>query len=573
MAADNIIQRSERDGLTAKDVVELYGQAKSLRSIHENDLRMAAAYCLPHEYSLWLSEGAGIMSNRSAARRVQYDTTGTRSLPKYVSILERLATPQGSMWHRLKASDARLNAQRRVKLYFDQLNTLLFQMRQAPTAGFRTASNEVYQSLGVYGNGPIFIGRKKQNAANRVPGLRYIACSFRDVYFLVDDEGNVVAVFRRMWLTVRQFKAKFPGTEFPKAMKGEASKPSPSETTAFEFIHYVALRNSSHDPDAIDSRRHPWTSSYVCVQDAEYVGNETGFASMPYKIPRTATSAGDAYGYSPAVQALAALGTASQLKKTYLKQGNRAVDPVLLAHDDGVLNGQVDLRPGAVNYGALDSQGRKLIQALDTGNFNVAIELLQDERRDVEDSFFVTLFQILQENPEMTATEVIERSAEKAALLSPTMGRLQSEFLGPLIEREIDILTELGLMPQMPPELVEAQGEYEIQYTSPMAKSIYAEETSGFTRAFQLAMEAAQATGDPSSLDHFDLDVALPEIADNLGTPARWMADPDKVKAKRDARAAQIEQQQMMQNAAGLASAAKVAGEMQQGGGVGGNGR
>lgn len=569
--ADNIIQQVERDGLTAKDVIARYNEAKSLRVLHENDLRMAAAYCLPHEYPSWLSEGAGVMSNRSAARRVQYDTTGTRSLPKYVSILERLATPQGSMWHKLKASDERLNAQRRVKLYFDQLNTLLYKMRYSPEAGFRIASNEVYQSLGVYGNGPIFIGRKKQNAASRIPGFRYIACSFRDVFFLVDDEGVVVAVFRRMWLNVRQFRAKFPDTEMPKGMKGEASKPNPSEHTAFEFVHYVALRGSSHKPDALDSRRHPWTSSYLSVQDNEYVGKETGYASMPYKIPRTATSAGDAYGYSPAVQSLAALGTASQMKKTYLKQGNRAVDPVLLAHDDGVLNGQVDLRPGAVNYGALDAQGRKLVQALETGNFNVAIELLQDERRDIEDSFFVTLFQILQENPEMTATEVIERSAEKAALLSPTMGRLQSEFLGPLIEREIDILAELGLLPEMPPELIEAQGDYEVQYTSPMAKSIYAEETSGFTRAFQLAMEAANATQDPSALDHFDLDVALPEIADNLGTPARWMRDPTKVEEIRKSRAQQNEQAAMMQNASGLAAAAKVANEMGAGG-VGGNG-
>ena len=47
--ADNIIQQVERDGLTAKDVISRYNEAKSLRVLHENDLRMAAAYCLPHE--------------------------------------------------------------------------------------------------------------------------------------------------------------------------------------------------------------------------------------------------------------------------------------------------------------------------------------------------------------------------------------------------------------------------------------------------------------------------------------------------------------------------------------------
>ena len=46
----------------------------------------------------------------------------------------------------------------------------------------------------------------------------------------------------------------------------------------------------------------------------------------------------------------------------------------------------------------------------------------------------------------MTATEVLERAREKGALLAPTMGRQQSEALGPMIEREIDILVECGLM-------------------------------------------------------------------------------------------------------------------------------
>ena len=138
---------------------------------------------------------------------------------------------------------------------------------------------------------------------------------------------------------------------------------------------------------------------------------------------------------------------------------------MLLGFDDGVLNGEVDLRPGAYNPGGLDSQGRELVKAMQTGNFQVAEQLLEHDRNDIEDSFFVTLFQILNETPEMTATEVIERVAEKTALLAPTMGRGQSEFLGPCTQREIDLMVEIGIAPQMPPELIEAAGEYAIQYT------------------------------------------------------------------------------------------------------------
>jgi len=548
-----------------KDAKRLYGEAKSIRSPHEHDMRMASAYCLPWDYSAWQSDGPATVQGMAGARRIMYDSTGVRSLPKYVAILQRIATPDGQRWHNLRPSDVALRSKTRVRDYFDQLNDLLFRYRYNPTAGFISASGEMYGSLGAYGNAPLYIGQRKPKTRSQQPGLRYKACPIRDVFFLTDDEGEIVIIFRRFWLNVRQFMVKFPGHALPKCMtQGVTGQTIPNENKYFEFVHIVTYRDQmEYDPKALDARRHPVVGVYLSVESEEYIGKETGYQSLPYKIPRTTTVAGNPYGYAPATQAMSALGGASTMKKTQLKQGQKAVDPVLLAHDDGVLNGEVDLRPGAINYGGVDSQGRKRIQALDTGDFRVSEVLIDNERKDIEDSFFVTLFQILTETPEMTATEVVERVAEKAALLAPTMGRLQTEFLGPLIEREIDILTELGVMPPMPPELIEARGEYEVVYTSPMAKGMYAEEVSGFMRAFEFAMSAANVTQDPSHLDHFELDVAIPEISDYMAVPARWLASEDRVKQKREDRSQQMQQQQLMQNAPALASAAKTASEMQ----------
>lgn len=548
----------------AENVIRLYEEAKSIRSPHEADWRTAAAYVLPAHYSAWQTEGPAAYHQKNAAvRRVAYDTTGARSLPKYVSILERLATPKGQKWHGLIPSDPSLRTKRRVREYFDSLTDLLFKYRYHPRARFGVSTNEMYMSMGVYGNGPIFIGERRPTAMSQSRGLKYVACPLRDVFILVDDDGELYAVFRRFWVNVRQFKVKFPDTPMPTQMKTEASKPTPSENAYFEFIHYVAPRED-YDPFALDARRHPIAGSYICIKSKEYVGEETGYRSMPYKFPRTMTVAGDPYGHSPAVQALAALGGASTMKKTNLKQGNKAVDPVLLAHDDNIMNGEVDQRPGAVNYGGISRDGKELIKPLRTGDFRVAEVLLQDERADIEDSFFVTLFQVLKDNPEMTATQFVGQEAEIGALLSPTMGRLQSEYLGPGIEREIDVLDEIGVLPQMPPELVEAAGEYEVVYTSPLAKNIYAEEVSGYMRAKEMALNEASLTGDMSTLDWFNNDAAYPEIADYMAVPSRWMNDEDAVKKKRGDRAAQAQQDQLMQAAPALASAAKTATEMGQ---------
>lgn len=549
----------------AVDVIKRYEDAKSARSRHENDWRLASAYCLPRHYNAWRTgEGPAHYggSPSDAVKRIAYDSTGTRSLPKYAAVLEQISTPHRMVYQQIVATNPDLMKLRRVRTYFDEVTRILRQKRYMPTANFIQASSEVYQSIGTYGNGPCFLGRRTPNALSKTPSFFYRALHLRDIYFLVNDQGEVDTVIRRFYLNLRQFYQKFPGEEPPKSMKMKAADARDSDV--FEFIHVCHPRND-YDPNMLTVDRFPIEGSYIAVKDQEYVGEEEGFRSMPYLTPRTFTEAGDPYGFSPAQRALPALGSASAMKKTSLKQGQKAADPTLLAHDDGVMNGPVDLRPGAVNYGGVDKQGRRLIQTLDPGNFQVNERMLQDERADIEDSFFVFIFNLLEENREMTATEIVERAAKETALLSPTMGRLQTEWNARFTDRELDLADEMGMLPRMPPELIEAQGEYEIIYTSPMAKNVYAEETSGFMRSVEMSLGIAQATGEQKHLDHYNFDVAIPEISDNMAVPARWMNDDDTKKAMQASREEQQEQQQLIENAGNLAGAAKTAQSLEEG--------
>jgi hypothetical protein len=546
----------------ASEIVKRYEEAKQIRARHESDWRMASAYCLPRQYQAWINnEAPPIFSGNanSAARRIAFDSTGVRSLVKYQAVMERIATPTGVQWAQLTVGDDSLAKSYRVRKFFGELNSKLYKKRYNPKARFIQASHETYASMGVYGMGPIFLGNRRKLHKFEENNFLYRAIAMRDIYVLIDADGNVDTVFRRLWLNKRQFAQVFPNETMPRALANKTS-----ENDFVEFIHVVHPR-TDYDPQAIDSRRHVFCASYLCVPDAQYIGEEGGFTSMPYLTPRTFTEAGDPYAFSPAIQCLASMGTASQVKKSQLKQGQRAGEPTYLAHDDGVMNGTVDLRPNAINFGGVDKQGRRLIVPLETGNgFQISDKLLQDERADIEDSFFAMIFKILMETPEMTATQVMDRVRRESALLSPTMGQLQSEFLGPGISREIELLTEMGEMPELPPELIEAQNQYEVQYTSPMAKGMYAEEVSGFMQALETAINLAAQTQDPSHLDHFNLNVAIPEMADRMAVPPRWMNDEATKKAIAEGRASQAQQDALLKNAAPLASAAKTMAQMEQ---------
>lgn len=94
---------------------------------------------------------------------------------------------------------------------------------------------------------------------------------------------------------------------------------------------------------------------------------------------------------------------------------------------------------------------------------------------------------------------------------------------------------------------------------------MYAEEVSGFMRAVEFAMNIVSQTQNPALLDHFNFNEAIPEIASRMAVPTRWMNGDDQRSALGQQRDQQMQQQQLIQNAAPIAGALKTAADMQKG--------
>jgi hypothetical protein len=77
---------------------------------------------------------------------------------------------------------------------------------------------------------------------------------------------------------------------------------------------------------------------------------------------------------------------------------------------------------------------------------------------------------------------------------------------------------------------------------------------------FQYASEIAANTQDPSSLDWFNVDTMIPDLADAQGMPASWMNSQESVDAKREGRQQQQAQQQMLEAAPSMAAMVKATG-------------
>lgn len=531
----------------AEDIIRRYDQLKGDRGTWESHWQEIAERVLPRFADNFVSQ-ASLLTKGEKKTEKMFDSTAAIALERFAAAMESMLTPRNATWHRLATSDPTLNRDRATSLWFEQATRILFKERYAPAANYASQQHEVYMGLGAFGTGALFID------AHDAGGLRYQSVDLAEVLFSMNHQGILDTSYRKFLQTARQMKQRLDNGRYkviPDAVLKAAEK---APDTTFEIIHCVIPREEVN-PARADFRGMPFASFYVSVTEQLDL-SEGGFARFPYAISRYVTGPGEIYGRSPAMFALPSIKVLNEQKKTLLKQGHRIVDPVLLAHDDGVLD-TFSLKPGSINVGGINAQGQRMIQELPTGNIAAGQELMDMERVVINDAFLVTLFQILVDTPAMTATEVLERAREKGALLSPTMGRQQSELLGPLIERELDLLLSQGKMPPMPQALIEAEGEFDIIYDSPLSRSQRAEEAAGWLRTFESAGAFANLTGDPAALDHFNLDVIIPELSKINAVPASWMRDLSAVAEVRDARAQQAQIQQAVEAAPAAAGLVK----------------
>ena len=464
----------------------------------------------------------------------QFDSTGQLALERFTAAMESVLTPRTQQWHMLEPADESLRRNPKVMAWCEDRTRWLFRARYAPEAGFVSASSEHYRSLGAYGNGCTFL--------DEVPGrsLRYTAEFVGDVWVAKDSSGLVNRVHRKFELTAWQAREMFRD-RVPQRVQSARGE------DRFEFLHCVKPRRD-YDPERRDTRGMRFASYYVmCGQDGEVI-EEGGYRVMPYVYSMYSTAPRETYGRGPASKILPTLNTINEQQKTLLRAGQRAVDPPLLMPEEDILD-SFNLRPGALNFGGVDAMGNARVMPLNTGaNLALGLEFVQDSRQVINDAFFVTLFQILVENPRMTATEALLRAQEKGELLGPPLGRQQTSYLGPLIERELDLLAQVpGFLDDMPGELEEAGGLMEIRYTSPLDRFQRAQEGAGIMQTFEQLTPWAQV--DPNVFKVFNPERVAQVLAEINGAPMSVMNTPEELDAMREQEAQQAQAQALLEAA------------------------
>lgn len=480
----------------------------------------------------------------------QVDATGMLALSRFAAICDSLLTPRNMIWHGLEGEEGYLKKDRQTRLWCETATKILFKYRYATVSNFAAQNQAIFQSLGAFGTGVLFIDKFFDIRRAR-PQLRYKAIPMGEIYLTDNHQGLYNGFIRIIRLTaaqmaeVKEWEGKLP----PQVLTALEQ----NSQTKFVTLQRVKPR-TDYDPDAIDARGTPYYSCYVSME-GKCLLSEGGYYSFPIAASRYQQAPGERDGRGVAMDVLPSLRTLNAEKRTFLKQGHRAADPVLLTYDDGLMS--LSLKPGALNKGGWSSDGKPLVGTLPSGEIQITLEMMQEEKSIIQDAFLTSLFQVIFDNPSMTATQVIEIVNQKGILIAPTVGRQQGEYLGPMIDRELDLLASMRVLPEMPPLMREARGAYSVNYTSPLAKAMRAGEAAGFFRTLEGVKEIVAITGDLAPLDNFNFDVAIPDIADIQSVPTSWMSSPQEIEGKRRNRAEGAARQEQIQAAPAAAAMMK----------------
>ena len=227
------------------------------------------------------------------------------------------------------------------------------------------------------------------------------------------------------------------------------------------------------------------------------------------------------------------------------------MDPPLQLEDDSVLL-PVRTIPGGLNY---RRAGSEPITPLSTGaQIPIGLEMMQDVRVRIREGFFLDQLQ-LQQGPQMTATEVLQRTEEKLRLLGPVMGRMQSELLSPLINRVFGILGRQNKLPVLP-EMLEG-GNYKIEFVSPLARAQKQVEANSLLRVFEIGSTVMQTQPDAARV--FKAEETVRWLSGLFGIPQMILETESETDERQQAQAQmqqQMQQMAMMQQGAEIANKA-----------------
>lgn len=398
-------------------------------------------------------------------------------------------------------------------------------------AGFTRATKEGDHDYVTFGQSVISVEMNRQRN-----GLLYRCWHLRDCAWFEDDAGNVCGVHRKWLPTNYQLTQQFnkPGQLHDNIVKNVRERPHGNVK-----CRHITMPADMYGDEKI-ARQFKYVSLVVDV-DNQHIIEEVGLNYMMYVVPRFQTIAGSQYAYSPAtVVALPDARLIQAMTHTLLEAGERYVRPPLVATTT-VVRGDVDLNPDGITWvdREYDERLGGAIRPLDTnkGTFPIGFEMRAEVKETIASAFFLNKINLPPvDGKVMTAYEVQERMKQFRRENLPLFAPIEAEYSGQLCETTFYVMFSNGLLgsPYDVPDTLQGQ-DIVFKFQSPLSAADEERKANRYSQMRDILASAMQI--DPSAQENVDLDLAMRDAIEGIGSPTQWLVPVDDVAQRKAVRA------------------------------------
>lgn len=462
-------------------------------------------------------------------RRDIFDSTAVDANETLASSLQGSLTSPSTKWFALGFRQDDLNEEQEAMEWLEECGNRIYQA--LIDSNFNLESAEFYLDLTSYGTAIIV---EEAESETDWQGIDFQAAPIRDCYFEMDHKNQVLRFYRQYQWTPLQIIDKF-GNDAPDEIKQKAEA-TDSNDNRLSIVFCVFARDDKKknigSTQVLAATERPFGWKWVLHHNGEQLGKEGGYYEMPAFVARWRKTSGSQWGYSPAHICLSDILTLNELTEETLEALGKVVDPSTMVTERNLMS-DLDLGRGGLTV-VKDLDGIKSYES--KARFDVGELKIDRLQASIQRAFRVDQLE-MKDSPAMTATEVNVRYELMQRLLGPTLGRLESDYLDPLINRTFKILSRAGQLPEVPQIVKDLQGEMDIEYVGPLPRA-QRQEVVQATNAW-LGMVAGLLEVFPELRDLPDIDRIGRETAKMSGLPAKYLHSAAKVKQIRKDRDAQ----------------------------------
>lgn len=517
--------------------------------------RELANYYLPRRY-IWLQTDNERRA-RDAKNPYILDGTGTAAARTLASGMMNGVTSPTRPWFKLRINNHDQDAATPVRAWLDEVQRrMLLVMSES---NFYNALAVLYLDLVVFGTAAMLIYEDQESV------IRCYNPCLGEFYVSQSDRLQVCTFAREFTYNIHQLAMRFGKENLPDTEKALLGNDTGGAFQTRQVYHLIEPNDDGQEPKVPKGMK--YREYYWLKSSNAKLGNEIlsvkGFRELPGLFPRWELAGNDAYGTSPAMDAL---GDVIQLQHETKKKAqglDKMISPPVVA-DIQLQHRPTALMPNGVTFVAgANSIGIKPAYEVRLPLGELTLDI-KDVQVRIRETFHNPLFMMISQLETVrSATEIDARREEKLVLLGSVLERFENEALDPAIRRVFGIMGRFGLLPEAPPELADA--DIEIQYVSILSVAQRAVGVVPTERWLGLIGQVAPIY--PKALNLPNFENLLLDYGRDIGVSQRGMRSPDEIKAMSEEMDKQRAAQEAAATGTALVESGKLLSETEVGGG------